>query len=97
MYSVLKNLGQNGDPYPTARKPGGLPITLEDMELDTLQAFREPRLQPQQTVISSDASGRHPTKCGAMYSKGAPLSPGLLNISCRLGGDNVFLGRQIPF
>ena len=67
------------------------------MESDKHKASQEvQRLQAQRMEVSRGANGRYQTRSGATYSKDAPLSPGLLNISCRLG-DDVFLGRQVPF
>ena len=96
LYSALTNLPSIGNPYPTARQAGGRPISLEEMESDTLQAAHEmQRKQEQQAEVNSGGNSSHQTRSRATYAKDAPMPPGLLNISCRLA-DAVFLGRQVP-
>ncbi len=93
MYSALTNLEGGANAYPTARKPGGMPITQQQMEIDRIQATQElQRRREQQMEVSSGASSGRQTRSGATYSREAPMPPGLLNISCRLA-ECVFLGR----
>lgn len=90
---MLKNFVETGHPYPTARKPGQAPISHEQMESNKAQALEEVcrKQVPHEAEVSNGPATSSPAISGVVYSRAAPLPPGLLNVTCRLA-QSVFLG-----